>query len=120
MRLHELAHARSGDKGHISDITVIAYDIRDYDHLARHVTAEAVNAHFSDIVRGRVDRFEVPQLGALKFVMYGALDGGVTRTLNLDPHGKALGSCLLELDIPEPLRPDSPTHPTTSARKAHQ
>jgi hypothetical protein len=53
-------------------------------------------------------------------VMYGALDGGVTRTLNLDPHGKALGSCLLELDIPEPLRPDSPTNPTTSARKAQQ
>jgi hypothetical protein len=102
MRLYELAHARAGDKGDTSDISVIAYDIRDYDHLARHVTADAVLAHFADIVRGRVERFEVAQLGALKFVMHGALGGGVTRTLNLDPHGKALSSCLLELDIPEP------------------
>ena len=118
MRLYELAHARAGDKGDVSDISVLAYAIRVDDHLARHVTGEAVKAHFADIIRGRVDRFEVAQLGALKFVMYGALDGGVTRTLNLDPHGKALGSCLLELDIPEPPRPGSAAIPAYPSRKA--
>jgi hypothetical protein len=101
VKLHELAHARAGDKGDISDLSVIAYRPGDYAFLCEHLTAERVRHHFADIVRGRVDRYELPQLHALKFVLHDALDGGVTRTLNLDAHGKTLGSSLLEMDLPE-------------------
>jgi hypothetical protein len=102
MQLHALAHSRAGDKGDISDLSVIAYHPDDYAFLAKHVTAVRVKAHFADIVRGSVERYEVPALHALKFVMNHALGGGVTRTLNLDIHGKSLSSSLLELELPEP------------------
>jgi hypothetical protein len=101
MRLYDLAHARTGDKGTVYDIAVIAYRPDDYPYLAEHLTAERVGAHFTDVIGGRVDRYELPQLGALKFVLHGALSGGVTRTLNLDVHGKSLSSSLLELELPE-------------------
>lgn len=101
MKLYDLAHARAGDKGTDSDISVIAYDPGDYDFLREHLTAERVQRHFTDIVRGAVDRYEVPQLYALKFVLHDALEGGVTRTLNLDIHGKSLSSSLLELELPD-------------------
>jgi hypothetical protein len=100
LQLHDIAHARAGDKGTISDISVIANDPARYPFLRRHLTAERVKQHFSDIVRGEVRRYEVPQLYALKFVLDQALDGGVTRTLNLDAHGKSLSSSLLELELP--------------------
>jgi hypothetical protein len=106
MRLHELAHSRTGDKGDTSDISVIAYDPADYEFLRAHLTAARVREHFADIVRGEVDRYEVPQLSALKFVLHSALGGGVTRSLSLDAHGKSLGSCLLEMELPDP-----PGHP---------
>jgi hypothetical protein len=99
MRLYDMAHARAGDKGDISDISVIARRPQDYPHLRDVVTAERVREHFADIVRGQVERYEVPQLYALKFVLHGALGGGVTRTLNLDPHGKSLSSSLLEMEL---------------------
>lgn len=101
MRLHELAHARTGDKGTVYDISVIAYRSEHYAHLATHLTAERVRAHFPDVIAGPVERHELPQLGALKFVLRGAISGGVTRTLNLDVHGKSLSSSLLELELPE-------------------
>lgn len=100
MKLRDLAHARAGDKGDVSNIAIIAYDIGDFAYLAEHVTAERVKAHFADIVRGSVARYELPLIGALNFVMQGALGGGVTRSLSLDPHGKSLSSSLLELEIP--------------------
>jgi hypothetical protein len=100
MRLHELAHSRTGDKGDTSDISVIAYRPADYDFLRTHLTADRVRQHFADVVRGHVDRYELPQLCALKFVLHSALGGGVTRALALDAHGKSLGSCLLELELP--------------------
>ena len=103
MRLHQLAHARSGDKGNVSDISVIAYEPNDYEFLREHVTAERVREHFAEIAHGPVDRYELPQLHALKFVLHDALAGGATRTLNLDVHGKSLSSCLLELELPERL-----------------
>ena len=68
---------------------------------AQHVTAERVKAHFADIVKGAVQRYELPALGALNFVLHEALGGGVTRSLSLDSHGKSLSSCLLELEIPD-------------------
>ena len=101
MRLRTLAHARTGDKGDTSNISVIAYDARDYPLLERHVTAERVKAHFADIVRGEVVRYELPGLGALNFVLRGALGGGVTRSLALDAHGKCLGSAILDLELPD-------------------
>lgn len=101
MRLRELAHARTGDKGDTSQISVIAYDPGDYAWLAEHVTAARVRAHFAGVVRGEVVRYELPGLGALNFVLHHALAGGVTRSLALDPHGKCLGAILLELEIPD-------------------
>jgi hypothetical protein len=100
MRLHELAHSRTGDKGDTCDISVIAYRPADYEFLRTHLTADRVRQHFADVVRGEVDRYELPQLCALKFVLHSALGGGVTRALALDAHGKSLGSCLLELELP--------------------
>ena len=109
MRLRELAHARTGDKGDTSQISVIAYDEGDYAYLAEHVTAERVGAHFSAVVRGDVVRYELPGLGALNFVMDRALAGGVTRSLPLDAHGKCLSSLLLELEVPDRQSPDQTT-----------
>jgi hypothetical protein len=101
MKLREVAHARAGDKGDVCNISVIAHETGDYAFLAEHVTAERVKAHFADIVKGRVERYELPALGALNFVLHAALGGGVTRSLSLDPHGKSLSSCLLEMEIPD-------------------
>ena len=101
MKLREIAHSRTGDKGDTSNISVIAYDERNYPIIERHVTAERVKAHFAEIVRGDVLRYELPQLGALNFVLKGALGGGVTRSLALDAHGKSLSSALLDLDLPD-------------------
>ncbi len=99
MRLRELAHARTGDKGDVSNISVIAYDPADYPRLAAQVTAARVRDHFAAFVRGEVTRYELPGLGALNFVLRGALGGGVTRSLALDPHGKSLAASLLEMEI---------------------
>src|SRR5919112_779199 len=88
--LRAVAHSRTGDKGNISNISVIAYDPKDYPRLERHVTAERVKAHLADIVEGEVVRFTLPALGALNFVLHQALSGGVTRSLALDAHGKTL------------------------------
>jgi hypothetical protein len=99
-----LHHARTGDKGNISNIAVIAYDPGDYAFLAQHVTAERVAAHFAGTVLGKVERYELPGLGALNFVLHDALGGGVTRSLALDAHGKSLSSCLLEMQLPDPQR----------------
>ena len=99
--LREIAHSRTGDKGDTSSISVIAYDAGDYPLLVRHVTVERVRAHFAGIVRGDVRRYELPRLGALNFVLEGALGGGVTRSLALDAHGKGLSSALLAMEIPD-------------------
>jgi hypothetical protein len=97
--LRQIAHARTGDKGETCNISLVAFDARDYPRLAERVTAERVRALFAGIVRGDVRRYELPQLGALNFVMTRALGGGVTRSLALDAHGKGLSSLLLDLDI---------------------
>jgi len=102
MLLREIAHARAGDKGNISNISVIAYDPKDYPLLEQYVTAERVKAHLAEIVGGEVQRHTLPALGALNFVLHKALSGGVTRSLALDAHGKTLSFALLGLDIPEP------------------
>ena len=99
MKLREIAHSRTGDKGNISNISLIACRPEDYSILAEQVTAERVKAWFGDIVQGEVIRYELPELGALNFVMHKALGGGVTRSLALDMHGKGLSSALLDMPI---------------------
>ena len=99
MTLRDIAHARAGDKGNTCNISLIAFDVRDYPRLTERATAARVRELFADIVSGEVTRYELPQLGALNFVMTCALGGGVTRSLALDAHGKSLSSLLLDLDI---------------------
>ncbi|MDP3798800.1 MAG: hypothetical protein Q8R06_16925 [Polaromonas sp.] len=99
MLLRDIAHSRTGDKGNRSTISVIAYDLKDFPAIERAVTAERVRALYADIVKGEVERYVVPQLGALNFVLHDALGGGVTRSLALDAHGKCLSSAILGLSI---------------------
>ncbi|WP_158936344.1 hypothetical protein [Burkholderia sp. S171] len=102
MKLRQLAHSRTGDKGNTLNVSVICYDVRHYDHLLAHVTPERVKAHLIDVVKGDVTRFELLEISAMNFVLGRALGGGVTRSLALDAHGKSLSSALMDLEIPEP------------------
>jgi hypothetical protein len=97
MLLGDVAHVRTGDKGDISQISVIAFDAKDHALLAREVTAQRVLSHLAHIQATSIERYELPQLGALNFVLTGALAGGVTRSLSLDAHGKSIGAQLLDL-----------------------
>lgn len=99
MKLRDIAHSRTGDKGNISNISVIAFNEKDYPFLVEKITAGKVKEHFSEIVHGKVERYELPKIGALNFVLYDALSGGVTRSLALDIHGKSLSSALLNMEI---------------------
>ncbi len=97
--LSRIAHARSGDKGDTANIGVIAYDPKHYPILVREVTPGRVKAHFGELVRGKVERFELPNLGALNFLLHEALGGGGTLSLRIDAQGKTLGAGLLFLQI---------------------
>ena len=99
MKLLDIAHSRTGDKGNISNISLIVYDEKDYPLIKEKVTAEKIKEYFSDIVKGEVIRYELDNLWALNFVMYDVLGGGVTRSLAIDKHGKSLSSALLEMEI---------------------
>ncbi|MDR1429149.1 MAG: hypothetical protein LBI85_02575 [Spirochaetaceae bacterium] len=99
MKLWDIAHSRTGDKGNISNVSLIAYDLKDYPLLKDKVSAAKVKEWFGDMVKGEVVRYELPQLGAMNFVMYDALGGGVTRTLSMDMHGKGISSYLLDMEI---------------------
>ena len=99
MKLWEIVHSRTGDKGNISNISLIAYDVKDYALIKEKVTAEMVKKHFKHVVKGKVVRYELPNISALNFVMYEALGGGVTRSLAIDKHGKCLSSSLLDIEI---------------------
>jgi hypothetical protein len=101
MKLRQIAHSRTGDKGNTSSISVIAYEERHYPLLLRHVTPERVKVLFGDLVAGDIIRYEIPSLGALNFVLREALGGGVSRSLVLDTHGKSLSSALLDLELPD-------------------
>jgi len=99
VRLSQIAHTRSGDKGDTCNIGVIALDERNYSVLVREVTAERVKRHFGDLVQGEVERFELPNLGALNFLLHGALGGGGTVSLRTDAQGKTFGAALLSMEI---------------------
>ncbi len=101
MKLRQIAHSRTGDKGPGANISVIAYRTEDYALLEREVTAERVKEHFRGIVLGEVERYTLPRIGALNLVLHDALGGGVTRSLALDAHGKSLSSALLTMELPD-------------------
>jgi hypothetical protein len=101
MILKDVAHARTGDKGTIINCSVIPYDEGDYDWLVWVVTAERVRAHLGSLIEGQVTRYLLPNIAAMNLVMSRPKGQSVTRTLALDPHGKAMSSLLLEMEIPE-------------------
>jgi hypothetical protein len=99
IRLAEIARSRSGDKGNTSNIGLIARSPEHYSILVREVTPERVKQHFAGVCLGKVERFELPNLNALNFLLYDALDGGGTLSLRADPQGKTLGTALLRMEI---------------------
>ncbi len=105
IRLIDIAHARSGDKGDTANVGVIARRQEYYPVLVKYLTVERVTKHFAGIALGPVERFELPNLGALNFLLHESLGGGGTRSLKNDAQGKTLGSAMLrmEIDIEEQL-----------------
>jgi len=102
VRLGEIAHARSGDKGDASNVGLIANSEQIYRFLVRELTAERVKEHFREVCRGRVERFEVPNLLALNFLLHDALGGGGTESLKTDAQGKTHGQGLLQMEVEVP------------------
>ena len=102
VQLVHLAHARSGDKGDTANVGVIAYDPAHYELLREQLTPEVVKAHFGPMVKGAVERFELPKLGALNFLLHGALGGGGTMSLMNDAQGKVFSTALLRMEIEVP------------------
>ena len=104
VRLVDIAHARSGDKGDTANVGLIALKPEWYPVLERHVTRDAVSAHFEKEIDGPVTRFELPNLNALNFLLHGALDGGGTLSLKTDAQGKVFSTALLRMtiDVPDP------------------
>ncbi len=107
IRLGEIAHARSGDKGNRANIGVIANDEGLYDHLREHLTCDVVASFLRPMGVGPVVRYELPKIHALNFVIERALAGGASRSLRLDTQGKALGTAILELGLPSPATGES-------------
>ena len=99
IQLTKLAHARSGDKGDTANVGLIALDEKFYPVLVREVTAERVKQHFKGIVHGDVERFELPNLGALNFLLHHSLGGGGTLSLMTDAQGKTFSTALLRMQI---------------------
>jgi len=99
MILRDLASARSGDKGNHANIGVVARTAEGFEILRRQLTAERVRDYFAGLGVSRVERFELPRVGALNFVLYDALGGGASRSLRIDTQGKLLGTAILELPL---------------------
>jgi hypothetical protein len=99
MKLYNIAHSRAGDKGNTLTLSLIPYQETDYDLLCDSVTAERVKAHLKDVVAGEIIRYELQNIHALLFVCQQALMGGVTTSLAMDTHGKALSYALLEMEL---------------------
>ena len=100
--LGQLATARGGDKGNHANVGVAAFSPAAYEHLRRELTAERVAEFFAGLSPSRVQRFELPRVGALNFLLYNALAGGASGSLRIDTQGKLLGTAILELRLPRP------------------
>ena len=100
--LGQVAHTRSGDKGNHANVGVIAYTPAGFEYLRQHLTADVVAGYFASLGPTSVERFELPRLGAMNFLLYNALAGGASRSLKIDTQGKLLGTSLLELELPRP------------------
>ena len=105
--LYAMAHARSGDKGDASNVGVIAYDQRGFEILSAWLTPDRVRAHFGEIVRGRVERYEIPNLRGLNFILHDALGGGGSASLKTDAQGKTHGMAMLRMlvEVPDDYAP---------------
>jgi hypothetical protein len=99
IKLQQIAHARSGDKGDTANVGLIAIDPKDYPTLVKQVTAERVKEHFKGICLGKVERFELPNLGALNFLLHESLGGGGTLSLKTDAQGKTYAAAILRMEI---------------------
>jgi hypothetical protein len=99
MIVRDIAYCRAGDKGDTSNVVVVAHDDDAYEVLRRELTLARVERHFEPVVSGAIERFEMPGIRALNFVMYQALAGGVSRSLALDPHGKSRASLMLAISL---------------------
>ena len=106
--LYAMAHARSGDKGDASNVGVLAYDDRAYAILREHLTAERVKEHFGDLVAGTVDRYEMPNLRALNFILHDSLGGGGSASLKTDAQGKTHGMAMLRMHVEVPADYEPP------------
>lgn len=108
--LLRIAHARSGDKGDTANVGLIARDPKHYSILVEQVTAERVKEHFTGICNGKVERFELPNLHALNFLLHESLDGGGTLSLKTDAQGKTYSSALLRMEVtlPDGAIPENP------------
>ncbi len=99
IKLKDIAHGRSGDKGNAANVGIIAYDQKGYEILRKHLTAERVKKHFKGICFGKVERFELPNIMALNFLLNDTLGGGGTVSLKHDAQGKTLAAALLRMEI---------------------
>lgn len=104
MKLIDIAHSRTGDKGNSLNISLIPYNEDDYEWLGEKVTANKVKEHLKNIVKGKVTRYDLPNIRAYNFVCENSLMGGVTTSLAIDTHGKSISSALLEMEIKTPSK----------------
>ena len=102
IKLHEIAHARAGDKGNTSNVSVWVYDPGDYPLVKEQLTADRIKGAYPDLIKGAVTRYPLDHLHGLNFVMADALEGGVNTSLGLDSHGKSWSFLVLDLDIEVP------------------
>lgn len=99
VQLKELAYVRSGDKGDVCNIGLLALNAENYEIIRQQVTPERVKAFFGEMVKGPVNIYELPNIHSLEIVLHNALDGGATRTLRFDQTGKAMGTALLRMEV---------------------
>lgn len=102
IRLGEIAHARSGDKGNHANVGVVAWTPEGYEFLKRELTEERMQAYFSGLGATRIVRYELPKVRAFNFLIHDALAGGASQSLRIDTQGKLLGTAVLELELPKP------------------
>ncbi len=99
IKLIDIAHGRSGDKGDAANVGIVAYDDKGYEIIKKHLTTERVKKHFEGICFGKVERFEMPNICALNFLLHNTLGGGGTVSLKHDAQGKTLAAALLKMEI---------------------